>query len=332
MPASNFSASTALATADWEGHPSPFDESFVQYAWDSTSLGLLKECPRKYFYKMIAGWDRTTKSHHLIFGQLLHTGLEIYDKVSTSLLADGIVSDDAHEEAVHAAIGHILRESISYQPGEKKGKEDKAKTRVNLIRVLVWYFEHYGKNDNNKVVILSNGKPAVELSFKVSIDNGLVICGHLDKLVTFGRDTYVQDHKSTSSTVTGSSARTFFRGFNPSNQMSLYPAGAYLAYNIPVRGVIIDAIQIGVNLTEFGRDITHRHMAQMDEFLESIYQWRKFAEICTETNNWPMNETSCGNYGGCEFRDICARSPQVRERFLKTWFVKGERWNPLRPR
>lgn len=330
MPASK--VAELLASADWQGHPSPFDESGVQYAWDSTSLGLLKECPRKYFYKMICGWDRQRKSHHLVFGQLLHTGLETYDKVSTELLADGIIPDDAHEAAVFAAIDRIMRESVGYVPGEKKGKPDTAKTRENLIRVLVWYFETYGKDDNNKVVVLSNGKPAVELSFKVSVEHNLMLCGHLDKLVHFGKDIYVQDHKSTSSTVTGASAKTFFQSFNPSNQMSLYPLGAYLAYSIPVRGVIIDAIQIGVETIAFGRDITHRHTAQMEEFLDSFYTYRRLAEHFTEANSWPMNETSCGNYGGCEFRDICARSPQVRDKFLATWFVKGERWNPLKPR
>lgn len=318
--------------AVWQGHPSPFDSSGVQYAWDSTSLGLLKECPRKYFYKMVQGWDRQVKSHHLIFGQLLHTGLETYDKVSTDLLSDGVDSEEAHELAVHAAISRIMIESIDYVPGESRGKPDNSKTRRNLIRVLVWYFENY-KNDNNRVVVLSNGKPAVELSFKVGIDNGLVLCGHLDKLVQFGSGIYIQDHKSTSSTVTGASARSFFQSFNPSNQMSLYPAGAYLAYNIPVRGVIIDAIQIGVNTIAFGRDITHRHEAQMEEFLSSVYSYRRIAEMYTEEGYWPMNETSCGNYGGCEFRMVCSRSPSIRGRFLQTWFTQNnDRWNPLKPR
>ncbi len=321
-----------LANADWQGQPSPFDSDGVQYAWDSTSLGLLKECPRKYFYKMICGWDRQRKSHHLIFGQLLHTGLETYDKVSTAMLADGIVPEDAHEIAVFSAIDKIMRESVDYQPGESKGRPDNAKTRENLIRVLVWYFENYGKDDNSKVVVLPNGKPAVELSFKVGVAHGLILCGHLDKVVEFGRDQYVMDHKSTSSTVTGASARAFFQGFNPSNQMSLYPLGAYLSYSLPIRGVIIDAIQIGVNTIAFGRDITHRHPAQMEEFLDAFYAYRKMAEQFTYENQWPMNETSCGNYGGCEFRDICARSPRIRDKFLATWFVQGERWNPLKSR
>ena len=328
MPASSLTPSSEDV---WQGYPSPFDSSGVQYAWDSTSLGLLKECARKYYYKMVCGWDKQVKSHHLIFGQLLHTGLETYDKVSTDLLADGIIPDDAHEAAVHAAISRVMAESVNYVPGEARGKPDNSKTRRNLIRALVWYFENY-KNDNNKVVVLSNGKPAVELSFKVSIDNGLVLCGHLDKLVNFGNAIYIQDHKSTSSTVTGASARSFFAGFNPSNQMSLYPLGAYMAYNIPVRGVIIDAIQIGVGTIAFGRDITHRHEAQMEEFLNSVYSYRRIAEMHTEEGHWPMNETSCGNYGGCEFRMICSRSPAIRDRFLHTWFTRGERWNPLKSR
>ena len=45
-----------------------------------------------------------------------------------------------------------------------------------------------------------------------------------------------------------------------------------------------------------------------------------------------MNPSSCGNYGGCEFRHICSKSPQVREMFLKGDFSKGAVWNPLERR
>jgi hypothetical protein len=52
----------------------------VQFAWDSTSLGWLKTCPRLYQYSMIEGWRSSAKSVHLEFGGLYHSGLEMYDK------------------------------------------------------------------------------------------------------------------------------------------------------------------------------------------------------------------------------------------------------------
>ena len=48
-----------------------------------------------------------------------------------------------------------------------------------------------------------------------------------------------------------------------------------------------------------------------------------------------MNDTACDKFGGCKFRSICSKSPQVREQFLRSDFVKLEekdQWNPLKSR
>ena len=45
-----------------------------------------------------------------------------------------------------------------------------------------------------------------------------------------------------------------------------------------------------------------------------------------------MNDTACDKYGGCKFRDICSKSPNVREKFIKADFKEQPIWNPLRTR
>lgn len=319
---------------DFGGWPSPFDDDGVQYAWDSTSLGLLKTCPRKYFLSMVMNWQPKRKSHHLQFGIWFHTGIEFYEKLMCEC-PEGTSREDWHEHAVRATVRHILELSVGYDPGvdPKTGKPITDKTRFNLIRTLVWYFDHYGLDDTCETVILSSGKPAIELSFRFEIGHDLLLSGHLDRIVRYGdQGVYVLDHKTTSSTVTGASARYYFKGFNPDNQMSLYSVGAAVAFQTPVKGVIIDAVQVAVNFSAFGRDLTHRSEQQLHEFLEGIYSYRRMAEHYHRTGFWPMNETACGNYGGCAFRDICARSPSVRERFLLTEFTQDFVWNPLEPR
>ncbi len=52
----------------------------IQFAWDSTSLGWLKTCPRLYEYSMIEGWRSHGPSVHLDFGQYYHHALELYDR------------------------------------------------------------------------------------------------------------------------------------------------------------------------------------------------------------------------------------------------------------
>jgi len=36
--------------------------------------------------------------------------------------------------------------------------------------------------------------------------------------------------------------------------------------------------------------------------------------------------------GVCHFREVCAKSPQVRKQWLEAKFKKDKRWNPLRIR
>lgn len=338
LPASDASA----LYGDW---PSPLDDSGVQYAWDSTSLGLLKTCPRKYQLTILENWQPKRRSHHLDFGIYYHSAIEGYLKLMYGAEAldpftgeyvrlDLMHPSARHEWAVRAVIRQALISSQHYQPGPKGsvGAIDTAKTRENLIRSLVWYFEEYGLQDNCRPVILSNGKPAVELSFRFEIGNDLMLAGHLDQIVWYGDHQYVLDHKTTSSTVTGSSKQYFFKNFNPDNQMTLYALGATVAFHTPVKGVIIDAAQIAVGFTAFSRDFTHRSPPQLQEFLEGVYSYRRAAEAFHRAGFWPMNETACGNYGGCAFRDICAKSPLVRDRFLQTEFTQDKPWNPLEPR
>lgn len=308
---------------DYAGWPSPFDDDGVQYAWDSTSLGLLKTCARKYQLSMVLNWQPKERSYHLVFGILYHSAIECYLKARAT--------GTEYEAAVRLAIKQTMIDSFGYKPGMKKGVPDNAKTREHLIRTLVWYFEHY-KDHPAKTVVLSNGRPAVELSFRFDIGSDLMLSGHLDHIVQFGDGNYVEDHKTTASTVTGASARNFFKGFNPDNQMTLYSTAAMIAFNTPVKGVIIDAAQIAVGFSAFGRDLTHRSEAQIREFLHGVVAYRQQAETYTRFGFWPMNETACGNYGGCQFRDICSKSPSVREKFLRTDFTQDKPWNPLEPR
>lgn len=311
----------------------------IQFAWDSTSIGWLKECPRKYQYSMIEGYRSRGESVHLKFGLLYHAGLEFYDK----LRAEGA----DHENAMREVVSKALYDTWDYGPdgigGSPWAPDHPAKTRETLIRSIIWYLDHF-KNDPAQTAILANGKPAVELSFRMELDWGplacdqivgyqdrskqpYILCGHLDRVVNYADQIYVMDRKTTSTTPGG----YFFDGFSPDNQMSLYTLAAKVVYQTPVHGVIIDAGQIAVGFTRFVRGFTFRTPDQSDEWLNDLKVWLRTAEGYAENNFWPQNDKACNNYGGCTFRKVCSKSPQVREIFLNSDFEKRE-WNPLVPR
>jgi hypothetical protein len=305
--------------------PSPFlPGTRIQWAWDSTSLGWLKECPRKYQYNMIKGWRPKQPSIHLHFGLLYHAALELYDRLRTEGLD--------HENALIAVTRQAMRDSW---PWDFEPLERDTKNRATLIRSIVWYLEEFA-DDPCETVILQNGRPAVELSFKMELDYGpsgqlggqpYVLCGHLDRVVTLNGSTYVSDRKTTSSTP----GAYYFDGFAPDNQMSLYSIAARVVYHTPVSGIIIDAVQVAVGFSRFSRGFTYRSVAQLDEWLADTRYWLDLAVQYAKAGYWPMNDKSCHHFGGCPFRRVCSKSPEVRQVFLESDF-RREPWNPLEVR
>ena len=84
-----------------------------------------------------------------------------------------------------------------------------------------------------------------------------------------------------------------------------------------------------------GTDLAPYTQDQLDEWVGNLEYWLAQAESYATANYWPMNDTACDKFGGCRFRGICSKSPQVRETFLKAEFEQlapEDRWNPIKPR
>lgn len=308
---------------------SQFDSDGLQFAWNSTSIKLAQECLMKYKLITLDGWQSPTLSLHLRFGQHYASALENYHKA----IADGVDPDNALEDIVHetmiATWDYELDENGEAIEGTGAPWEtgDTAKNRPNLIRSIIWYLDHFS-DDSMKTIILANGSPAVEHSITVEVDNGLLFTGHIDRLVEYAHNPYVQDQKTTKTTLT----QRYFEGYSPDTQMSMYTFIAKAAFNIPVHGVVIDAAQIAVGFTRFERGFTFRSPKQLDEWYNNSMHDIERARQATRDNFFPMNPTACSNYGGCMFRRACSRSPEVREQFLKADYVKGTPMNPLEQR
>lgn len=333
-------------STDTQSDPGTVDSPFlpgshVQYAWDSTSLGYLKRCPRLYYYHMIEGWQPKEESIHLRFGIEYHKALEEYDRLKYKGLT--------HNDAMHSLVKDLLMRTGDFD------SDLPHKNRNTLVRTVIWYLEQF-QHDTTKVYILPDDTVGVEQSFRFQLDWGpkiqyrpvperdwdgadeaeahnaaaqpYLLCGHLDRVVTFNDELFVMDRKTTKYTL----GSYYFDNFDPDNQMSLYTLAGQILFNTAIRGVIIDAAQVAVGFSAFQRGFTYRNADQIDEWVNDLHYWLQLAEEFAKANYWPMNDTACSMYGGCKFRKICSKSPQVREKFLAGDFVKGEPWNPLKVR
>jgi len=319
--------------------PSPFlPGTKIQYAWDSTSLGYLKTCPRLYQYQMIDGWSSPGESVHLRFGIEYHQALQEYDLAR----AEGT----KHEDALRQVVKDLLCRTADFAP-DTDTKAGKYKNRRTLLQLVIDYLDFF-KTDPAATYIMKDGKPAVELSFRFELDWGplegkaktdtrdtyvpYLLCGHLDRVVDFADNLYVMDRKTTYASLSS----YYFDQWAPHNQMTLYTLASQIILGSPIKGVIIDAAQI--LLTEpsrFIRGFTYRTGDQLEEWMKDLKTLLAQAEAYATADYWPMNDTACDKFGGCRFREVCSKSPQVRERFLESDFTKqeeDERWNPLKPR
>lgn len=140
-----------------------------------------------------------------------------------------------------------------------------------------------------------------------------------------------ENHTVTHNTTGGTVGTYYFSQFSPNNQMSGYSFAGRAVLHSPIQGVIIDAAQIAVNFTRFERGVTTRTKDQLEEWLEGTLHTIQITQEASRKNFFPMNPNSCGNYGGCPFRELCSRSPQVRDNFIKSDFTSHD-WDPIKER
>jgi hypothetical protein len=302
----------------------------IQYAIDSTSIGMLKTCPRLYYYTMIEGWAPKDDSIHLRFGIEYHHALETY----AHQRAEGV----QHSAAVQATVREILLRTGGWDP-DRSTKAGKYKNRETLVSLVVDYLDHF-VDDRCETYILESGKAAVELSFRFELDfapmtdpaQPYVLSGHLDRVVRFNDHLFVMDHKTTLTTP----GDYYFDQYEPNNQMTLYTIAGGVILHTPIKGVMIRAGQILLEKPHrFVTGFTYRTPDQIQEWLDDLKVHLANAEVYATEDYWPMNDTACGNYGGCKFRKVCSKDPGVREAFLRADFNQlgeNEKWNPLRSR
>jgi hypothetical protein len=299
----------------------------LQLAVDSSSLGVFKTCARKYYYSIVLGAQGKAGNVHLHFGILLHEGREHYDHARASG-AD-------HQQALRAAVKHVLKATWSKDLGRPVWPDHYKptnKSRYTLVRTLIWYLDQY-EHDPFQTVLRTNGKPAIELSF--SFDSGyasrttgerFTLCGHIDRVATLNDVPYILDIKTTEYTL----GVGFFKKFRPHNQFSLYSLAGQIELPVPTQGLIVDAAQVAVTFSRFERNIIPYDRAAVEEWHQDLGVWLDQLDGCASEQHWPMNDSACDNYGGCEFREICSKSPGSRDIWLSK--LPKRVWDPLQRR
>lgn len=198
--------------------PSPYDSSGLQFAFDASTLKAYEKCFTYGDLKYNQGWQRPGGSVHLWFGGLYASSLERFHK----LCATGASKDDALASVVRWLLieswDHDRDASGARIPSTGKARSfplaNSYKDRNTLIRTVIWYVDEF-KDDPFTTLIRADGTPAVEASFRLPVDDGLVLSGHIDRLANDREgNIFSTDQKTTGQTISPS----YFKQFKPDTQ------------------------------------------------------------------------------------------------------------------
>lgn len=210
--------------------------------------------------------------------------------------------------------------------------EHSAKHRETLLRAVIWYWEEQ-RGGAVEQFVFGDGKVAAQVHFTVPLGvmagtgEEFLLCGYNDRFVTFGGELFIAERKTTGSALT----RHYMDGFTPNVQIDTYDLAIVLAWpGLPIKGVMLEAHQALATGARFARRFLHRSPSQREEWRkELVGYWLTVAGRLASTGVYPMNRASCRMCR--DFRDVCAKPPESRERFLKGNF-KRRMWNPLAER
>lgn len=341
----------------------------LQIAHDATSIAAGMKCWRYYEYSIIEGYVPGARgqatdhgNEHIIFGHLFAAACELYAR----RIADG----DSHAEAQRYVLNVLLVNTYDFVAKRPWESTIPQKSRKTLLRTFILYTDRF-HGENLETVILRNGKPAVELSFRLEVNiqtsitqvpchdcdgvgrmpdtdaeciycGGLgmvgeevLLCGHMDKIVDW-KDRATGDSMGLWITDQKTSRYAlddrYFAQYSPNIQVSLYTLAGKAVFHKEVEGLIIDATQVLTGGSRFRRKEIYRDPEHLEEFMRDFHYYFRELERRVEENYFPMNPTACG-FGNmiCRYREVCSTSPAARQDVLNDFFTRRT-WDPLQPR
>jgi hypothetical protein len=252
----------------------------------SSQLSTLMECPRKWYYQYHL-WRGVPASGPMVKGTTFHLLGELH-------LKQGVELDHLHEAVkAHPQAKELLPYFFEAYQG-----------------YLDWYARY---KDDQWQLFEIDGKPSIEVEFKLELASNIFFWGKFDQLRTNGHKTCIFDWKVTSAALT----EYFFRKFELSCQTFAY-SFAGKAFFPDMDGFFID----GVQLKDGKQDFQRRYfplVPALDEFVaETTRLGNWILEHIHNENFFEHRWTGCINKYNrkCEFADVCLASPHRRKALL----------------
>ncbi len=288
---------------------------------DSSKIQSFMDCPRRFFFDYILGWQSEVANHDLIFGQAFHDAMEV------------IMTNPMTEDVIEPAYNAFLETYRKTYP-EETDEIYEPKSPKNAFYGLAAYIGQYRNQDFFTTLY-------TEVGGKVSTGKHQVV---------YKLDTICQDHNER---VFSFEHKTTKNGFKQvwmdewllSMQIGCYSYAMRCLYpNVSTPLVIINGVAFSKKKVDCQRQPVKKTPQQLQNWLFTVNYW--VDQIKNEINvllndcsvddqiltAFPMNPRACTNYFRlCPFHDFCMSwSNPLRQAFEgpPEGFVT-KRWDPL---
>jgi hypothetical protein len=196
-----------------------------------------------------------------------------------------------------------------------------AKNRLSLLRAVLAYCDASEGLGVASLAPFQEG-PALEVELEFELGPH-TIQTHWDRYSSLDETRFVHERKTTSRYL----GRDYWRGYETNLQVAAYDLAAH-KLGIRCDGVMLEAVQIQAGGVRIARAPITKGPEQRAETEYEILRLINDAHRYHAIGHWPRRTAVCNFAAGgkpCEFLDVCAAAPSVREHVLKTGFVKEEK-------
>lgn len=313
-----------LYLSDYYNDEEDFNED-TNDRWSASKSHLWGSCPAKGYYGHSLALVAKEESPPLYAGKAIHAGLAVYyaSKDTELALATAVESFGERDQLPpghkysHLNVGHL--EVVLKNYFDWANRRDTFQTvtatldDLNLEKVLGARFKIFDKTGE---IILGESK----VVFMVDVGGEEFKFTVIPDLPIFsGGGFYVLDHKSTN----GYLSDWYFAQHRFSNQLRLYCWAVQELTATDVNGALINGIYMGdrASLSDFKGTRFTRYgpllyaPAHLTEAIYNHYYWSKIKEYHEGIGYYPQNAGRVCQ--GCDFADLCAQPPALREAQIK---------------
>lgn len=262
--------------------------------YDSSKVQAYMECPRKYFYRYVLGWETEDTSKDLVFGEAWH-------RVMETLLIEGY-NNQAVKKAYERFIAYYRQHFTELQDANNYPKSP-----ASVVPALVEYMSKYRTVDKFEVLY-------TEIAGTVAISDKRTIHFRLDSIVKGDEGIFSLEHK------TGSRlGQTWIDQWTMKIQVGTYTHVLYSLYDpkdvygIKINGVIFRKkgnayIRVPIRKSV---DMMNVWLWNINHFIDLI-EWNMNEMMETTEDEvimpaFPINSESCTKWGRpCEYLDFCS--------------------------